>query len=697
MRIQNLILTLCLLFVFLAAIGFADREPSDEAIVFVSRRPVPSDDGCPLPGFGPKYRTAKPGGRLLMRTSSGDVRVLVDESHLFDVADPCVSWDARTVFFSGVAHPDSQWRIYRIGIDGSGLTPMTFTDRNLDLSQFGENAGLFRTYDDFDPCQLPDGRVVFASTRYPSLASYQKIPTTNLWILAADGSESHRITTERNGAEEPTVDPLTGRLVYSRWWVNIDRPSNVTKHGVTRNDQEALTDDIGNVWQAVTIKPDGSDLKLYAGFPRTRPGLQAYKTSILSDSSMLCSFVPELSLSVSVDAVGVRRFNKGADWEKPVAGVWSAASAVKPPFATDAVEWTPGTILMAYSANGKDFGIYSSTTDGKNLRKMIDLNGTLELEPQVVKPRSLPPIWSANFEAPRHELPPTEDPSTYEMNGTFRFDCMNVFQNGDVDQPIPDAPRIAQGLRMRIFLNSQRRNAESLDAAIPLGEKPVFFDGGIHFSDSPADVPMFEQLVDANNRVVESSSGKFAHVSGYNFERMGSGTKCAGCHIGHTLLTVPINSRVAEWFNAAPSADVTASSFLPGFQPSRIVDRQARTGGDTVAWVAGEGEGAWVRLTWPIPVEIREVVLYNIGADKDHGTSVAVSSCDLQFMRNGQRVFTKTVDEKLAAGGTRVVFDPIGADALQIVIRKSKGAFRKQAVTGLAEVETILRLSKPLN
>lgn len=697
MRIQNLILTLCFLFVVLAAIGFADRDTTDETIVFVSRRPVPSDDGCPLPGFGPKYRTAKPGGRLLMRTSSGDVRVLVDESRLFDVADPCVSWDARTVFFSGVAHPDSQWRIYRIGIDGSGLTPMTFTDRQLDLSQFGESAGLFRTYDDFDPCQLPDGRMVFASTRYPSLASYQKIPTTNLWILAADGSEAHRITTERNGAEEPTVDPLTGRLVYSRWWVNIDRPSNVTKYGVTRNDQEALTDDIGNVWQAVTIKPDGSDLKLYAGFPRTRPGLQAYKTSILSDGSMLCSFVPELSMSVSVDAVGVRRFNKGADWEKPVAGVWSDRAVQKPPFATDAVEGSSGSILMAYAEDGRNFGIYSSTLDGKNLMKIVDFEDTQELEPQVVRVRKMPPVWTENFEAPRKQLPPTEDPSTYEWNGTFRFDCMNVFLNGDVDQPIPDAPKIAQGAKIRVFLNSQRRHAETLDAAIFLKEVPVFYGGGIHFSDSPADVPLFEQLVDAHDRVLETSSGRLAHVSGYNYERMGSGTKCAGCHIGHTLLTVPINGAVAEWFNAAPSAEVTASSFLPGFQPSRIVDRQARTGGDTVAWVAGEGEGAWVRLTWPMPVEIREVVLYNIGTDKNRGTSVAVSSCDLQFLRNGQVVTTRAVDEKLASNGTRVAFDPVGVDALQIVIRKSKGTFRKQTMTGLAEVETIVRLPKPVN
>lgn len=697
MKIRNLILIPGAFLVLLPVKAFMSPDPVTESVVFVSRQPLKGEDGCAVPGLGPKYRTAKVGGRLMLGTADGAVRPLVEEDRMFDVADPCVTWDGQYVLFSGVAHPDSAWRIYRVSIDGTHLTQLTSSDRTLDLSQFGESARLFESYDDLDPCQLPDGRIVFSSTRYPSLASYGQIPTTNLWVMGADGSNLHRLTTERNGADEPTVDPLTGRVVYARWWVNIDRPSNVTKHGITRNDQEALTDDVANVWQAVTIKPDGSDLKLYAGFPRTRPGLQAYKPFVMSDGSLLCTFVPDLSMSVSMDAVGVRRFRQGADWEKEVAGVWSDRSPVAPPFATDAVEFANGKVLLAYSSDGRDFDIYSCSVDGKEMKKIAGLHGTMELEPQVVRPRPVPPILPDHLEAPRKQLPPTEDPGTYEWNGTFRFDCMNIFLNGDVDQPIPDAPKITRDARIRIFLNSQRRSADRLDAAILLKEAPVFPNGGIHFSDSPADVPLFEQIVDSKGRVLETSSGKLAHVSGYNFERMGAGTKCAGCHVGHSLLTVPINSAVAEWFNAAPSASVTASSSWSSCMPSRVVDRQARTGGDTVQWVSAAKGPAWVQLNWSMPIEIRELVLYNITPDAELGTSVVVEACDVEFLLAGQKTREVTVKEKLKTDGTRVSVPPTRADAVRVTVRKSKGKFRTMAVTGLAEVEAIARLVSDLN
>ena len=39
-------------------------------------------------------------------------------------------------------------------------------------------------------------------------------------MVNADGSQLHRITAERNGADRPLVDPQTGKIVYARWWMN---------------------------------------------------------------------------------------------------------------------------------------------------------------------------------------------------------------------------------------------------------------------------------------------------------------------------------------------------------------------------------------------------------------------------------------------------------------------------------------------
>src|SRR5206468_3123735 len=57
------------------------------------------------------------------------------------------------------------------------------------------------------------------STRYPGLAPGGRLRSTNLYVVNQDGSGLHRITTERFGADTPAIDPSTGRIVYSRWWL----------------------------------------------------------------------------------------------------------------------------------------------------------------------------------------------------------------------------------------------------------------------------------------------------------------------------------------------------------------------------------------------------------------------------------------------------------------------------------------------
>ena len=79
---------------------------------------------------------------------------------------------------------------------------------------------MFSAYDDTDPAWLPDGRIVFSSTRYPQTAEYQAAHSTELFVVNADGANLHRITSEKGGADRPLVDPLTGQIVFARWWRN---------------------------------------------------------------------------------------------------------------------------------------------------------------------------------------------------------------------------------------------------------------------------------------------------------------------------------------------------------------------------------------------------------------------------------------------------------------------------------------------
>src|SRR5438128_4456150 len=109
----------------------------DTPVVFVSRNLVQNGNyyypaSGLLPGMGPFSRFKVVGGRLLVRESNGNVRVLVDSTMVFngirlvDVSDPCVYWDATRIVFAGTEHPDSSWRIYEINSDGSNFRKITF-------------------------------------------------------------------------------------------------------------------------------------------------------------------------------------------------------------------------------------------------------------------------------------------------------------------------------------------------------------------------------------------------------------------------------------------------------------------------------------------------------------------------------------------------------------------------------------------
>ncbi len=688
-------------------VSSTSREATQRSVtplVFVSRNPVKnvaqSDPGA-IPGIGPQYRTAKVGGKLIVRRRDGTLRTIVDNTRLFDVSDPSVSWDGATIIFAGVQHPDSSWRIYRVNADGSGFTQLTFSNRSLDLSQFGAAAERFENYDDFDPCYLPDGRIVFASTRHPSVASIDHVLTSNLFVRNDDGT-LHRITTERNGAEEPAVDPRTGRVVYARWFVNLDRPSNVTRHGIARAEYQCLTQDIANVWQAITIKPDGEGLKMYAGFPRSRFGMQTYKPVVLHDGRMISTFTPHTSMTPTIAGTGLRWFKEGANFEHYIIGVHSdelhpTDSLVAPPFATDPVEYSNERILFSYSRDGKDYGLYTCNLNGSQLRKVIDLLGTLELDAQLLTARKRPPILEDGFPPPAFDLPPTEDPETIARNDVFRFDCLNIFINGAVDEPMADAPRITRNAKIRFFTNFQRQNPRDPDPSIFLRDADVFPAGGVHQPDIPADVPLFEQIVDSAGRVLETTDGKFAHVPGFNFERLGGGTKCVGCHAGHSMLTVPVNGTVAEWLNVSPSANVTASSFLNdkeahNFGPRRAVDRQARTGGDTVNWVSNEGIGAYIELNWDIPVDVKQIVLYNIKQNSRLGTSILVNNCEIILYYKSREVARIKSTGKVVQNGTPINLPPTTIDAARVVIKSFAGTFHFHRFSGLAEIETVARI-----
>ncbi|MGA2669539.1 MAG: T9SS type A sorting domain-containing protein [Ignavibacteria bacterium] len=723
MKINFYILSLVILPGFVLMYCCESHSQNIPAIVFVSRNLEHNGNyyypqSGLLPGMGPFSRFKVVGGRLLIRDANGSIRVLVDSTMNFngitlvDEADPCVFWDASKIIFAGVESRDSSWRIYEIHSDGTGFRKVTFSNRNINLSQFGSSAYKFISYDDIDPCYLPDGRICFASTRYPSLAEYYGARTTNLYIINSDGTNLHRITTERNGAEKPTIDPITGKIVFSRWWFNFDRPSDLTPDGLTRDSLLALSNDMANIWEAGVVKPDGDALGLYAGFPLTRNGLHSYKTSITSDGKLLSVFVPHTPMFYTSGSTGIRWFAKGADYAHYIAGVnpdnmhlyiqnQPSTGTMQPPYATDPVQLPDGRVLFSYTSQveNQDYGLYVINMDGTGMQLVFDIQGKLELNAQVLLSKTIPPIIPDGVTQVSDELPPTIDPGTYFKNGGFRFDCVNMFTNGDVDQPITDAPPITKNASIQFFLNFQRKDTLGLDTAVFLDEIGVLYSGGMHLDLAPADVPMFEQVLDSTGKVIKGTKNQVAHVTGMNYGRPGTGTKCVGCHAGHTTIPVPTDNSIGQYFNTSTSATVTQSSFrymndslqYPG---KRVIDRKAHNDTLTVNWIANGANNEFVDLKWDVPINVRSFVIYNIKPNAPNGTNIQVTDCEIFLYYHNLLAGHINSTGIISVNGTKVSVngEPV-IDEAKIIVKSFTGQIMGQNVAGLAEVVTDAKIA----
>jgi hypothetical protein len=357
-------------------------------------------------------------------------------------------------------------------------------------------------------------------------------------------------------------------------------------------------------------------------------------------------------------------------------------------------------MLVSWAADARaDFGLYRCRLDGSGLERVLDLKGTHELDAAVLAPAPRPPVIPDQISTATAAVPPTEDPATFIRGGSFRFDCLNVFANAPVDAPVPDAPSIARGARVRMFLNFQRQHPGGRDPSILFREASLTPRGAIYENEIPSDVPLFDQLVDARGHLLTSPAGAPAHLSGFGAGRHGGWAQCVGCHTGHSTQEIPGTFSAAEWFNCSTSARVEATSewrpntdAAPPCPARRVVDRRARNDSLGVAWVAAGSSGESVTLRWPIPVEVTRFVLYGIRPAPERGTDLEVTRCRITLWRDGREVGA-VMTGPIAPEGTRVEAPLTVVDAATIELLQVHGRVAGEPRAGLAEIETIARLT----
>lgn len=143
-----------------------------------------------------------PGGALCLLESIGAeirVRTLVETVHGM-IRDPDVSFDGRSVLFAWRKDAKDDFHLYQIDVATGKIRQLT--------------AG--KGVADFQGKYLPDGGIVFSSTRCIQTCDCIDIDVSNIYRCNADGSGIRRLGFDQVSTCYPSVMP-DGRILYTRW------------------------------------------------------------------------------------------------------------------------------------------------------------------------------------------------------------------------------------------------------------------------------------------------------------------------------------------------------------------------------------------------------------------------------------------------------------------------------------------------
>jgi len=258
--------TICCLWILLVACGDGgssggqDPDPlvEDTGIAYV-RRPLSFDVNNEL--IKPDRRevlTFTPGGDLFYRELASPTASVRNVTNSFtggegDVRDVEVSYDGNFLLFSMRAaeipgadlEDQPTWNIWEYDITTRELRRIITADVNAKSGQ------------DISPHYLPDGRIIFSSTRqqnakailldegkpqYTALDENRNEHVAVLHVMNSDGSDVHQVSFNQSHDLDPLVIS-TGEVVFSRW--------------VNMGSQDAIS--------LYKMHPDGSELQLLYG------------------------------------------------------------------------------------------------------------------------------------------------------------------------------------------------------------------------------------------------------------------------------------------------------------------------------------------------------------------------------------------------------------------------------------------------
>ncbi len=250
-----------------------------------------------------RWRTYLDGGRLCrLNLHTHVVTVLLDEP-AGGVRDPQVDYAGERILFSRREGGSPYFHLYEMHLDGSAIRQLTDGP-----------------YHDVEPTYLPDGGILFVSTRCNRRVNCHTTEVAVLYRCDQDGKNLRMLSSNNEHDNTPWVLP-SGQIVYTRWEY-VDRNQMAFHHlWITSPDGERQSILFGNLHPNITMidaKPVPGSRKIVASFspghglrehdgvitlvdPRTGPDNQAAAVSIstTADYRDPWAFSPQAFLAAS--------------------------------------------------------------------------------------------------------------------------------------------------------------------------------------------------------------------------------------------------------------------------------------------------------------------------------------------------------------------------------------------------------------
>ena len=478
---------------------------------------------------------------------------------------PDLSFDAERVVFAfcdTTLKDNRQQRhwIYEAALDGGGVQQLS---GRLDDRMERVDGRKTVVIEDWDPCYLPNGRIVFVSSRsqsYGRCHGARYVPSFLLYTMNGDGTDIRRASFGEANEWDPAV-LHDGRIVFTRW-------DYINRHDVR--------------FQALwSTYPDGTRTAHYYGSYSPSPCMIAEAQAIPGSSKVVATAMAHhgythgsiIVIDVSKGEDGNEplevvtpeipfpeaRYDMGYWMEKsnqPVIEARRKAGDLKRPTAMAPFPINDTLFLCSYAKDHRTYHTYLIDTLGG--RELIYGKDAISAAIPI-RPRKMPRVIPSGL------------PEKPESN-TGTLVIQDVYQNRHAE-PGSIEPGSIKSMRVNLIFTQPTRAHFQRGAVAnevikrPLGSVPVDEDGSVALT-APAGVPLQLQALDENGMAVMT-------MRSFIYLHPGETQTCVGCHEQRTSspTSVPTMPAAVHQLRPTPGVDYDdhAFSFTRTVQP--VLDR----------------------------------------------------------------------------------------------------------------------------